>query len=113
VIENHGGYFCPVNVFVENIGKIRRSLGYTQEYMAEQLGLETNTYSKMERGYIALSVERLMDISKIFNMSIAEIEHFSDMKNYPLFDDKMHILIEMIQEYERRKGSPGAKGKSH
>ncbi len=54
VIENHGGYFSPVNVFMENTGKIRRSISYTRKYMAGQLGLETNTYRKMEQGYFTL-----------------------------------------------------------
>ena len=41
---------------------------YTQEYLAYNLGISQNTYSKIERDKIRLSVNRFLSISEILQM---------------------------------------------
>ncbi len=55
---------------------IRTSLGLGQQFIAGALGVEVATYSKLERGKIQLTVERLYKLSKIFNLTPEEILHF-------------------------------------
>ena len=57
----------------EKLRKIRRSKGYTCEYMAEKLGFTKATYSKKERGQIAMTLEDARKISEIFNGTIEDI----------------------------------------
>ena len=58
---------------VDKIRNIRKSKGISQEAMAFDLGIDYSTYGKIERGKIALTVERLVLISEILKVSVAEI----------------------------------------
>ncbi len=51
-----------------NIRERRTSLQLSQVYMAEQLKVTQNAYSKMEMAKTKLSVERLYEIAEILNI---------------------------------------------
>ncbi|MEO3406404.1 helix-turn-helix transcriptional regulator [Mucilaginibacter sp. CAU 1740] len=56
-----------------NIRKIREEKNFSQEYMATRLHISQNTYSKLELGYTALTVERLIQIAAILEISIIDL----------------------------------------
>ncbi|MEZ4931417.1 MAG: helix-turn-helix transcriptional regulator [Saprospiraceae bacterium] len=47
-----------------NIKKMREVRGYDQQYMADQLGIKQNTYSRIEKGESALTEERIEQLAK-------------------------------------------------
>ncbi len=49
--------------------KIRREQALSQEVVAQALGIQTTTYSKLERGIIQLTVERLHELADVFDLS--------------------------------------------
>ncbi len=49
--------------------KIRREQALSQEVIAQALGIQTTTYSKLERGIIQLTVERLYELADVFGVS--------------------------------------------
>lgn len=49
--------------------KIRREQALSQEVVAQALGIQTTTYSKLERGIIQLTVERLYELANVFGVS--------------------------------------------
>ena len=53
-----------------NIILERTKKGYSQEYMAEKLGIVQKTYCKIEKGRTKLSVERLEEIALILKKDI-------------------------------------------
>jgi|SRR6476661_491587 len=53
------------------IERIRR--GYSQEYMAYELNISQNAYSKVERQQSELTVKRLYAIAKILEMDVKEL----------------------------------------
>ncbi len=53
--------------------KIRKELALSQEVVANALGIQTTTYSKIERGAIQLTVGRLYELSRIFHLTPEEI----------------------------------------
>ena len=53
--------------------KIRKELALSQEVVAAALGIQTTTYSKIERGAIQLTVGRLYELSRIFRLTPEEI----------------------------------------
>ena len=53
--------------------EIRKNLGYSQKEVAAELDISIGTYSKIERGEIQLSVDRLLQLSVFFNLSPEEI----------------------------------------
>lgn|SRR5690554_5752380 len=53
--------------------KIREDRHYTQEYIANKLGISIRAYSKIERGETQLTINRLKEISAILNFSPSEL----------------------------------------
>lgn len=60
----------------DNIRKFREQKQWSQEYMAEQLGLSKNGYAKMERGESRPSLDRLEQITAVFGIGMIDL--FSD-----------------------------------
>ncbi len=58
---------------LEKIRNIRLSHGYTQEYMAEKLGIDTVNYGRIERGKSKLSLERFIRICEILEVSPTDL----------------------------------------
>lgn len=57
-------------LFGERLRRQRNSLGLTQEYMAEQLGISVRYYQMLEQGPKGVSVETLIKLSDILSLSI-------------------------------------------
>ena len=62
------------------IKQIRELKNITQEYVAQKLGLSTRAYSKIESGETQLTINRLNEISAIFEIDPMEILGFDDAK---------------------------------
>ncbi|MDX1902714.1 MAG: helix-turn-helix transcriptional regulator [Thermonemataceae bacterium] len=60
------------------IKKARELRNYTQEYMAQQLGMTQQNYSKLEKGEISLSIERLEEVCKILDIRLEDLEKIDD-----------------------------------
>jgi transcriptional regulator with XRE-family HTH domain len=52
----------------ERIRKQRAFTGLSQENVAEELGMSTGNYGKLERGEITISVNHLFAIAKVFKI---------------------------------------------
>lgn len=70
-VKNRGS-----NLLLQKIKAIRLLKGYSQEYMAEELGISQGDYSMLETGAIELSAERLFIIARIFLVDINYIADF-------------------------------------
>jgi len=55
-------------VIGERIRKQRAFSGLSQENVAEELGMSTGNYGKLERGEITISVNHLFSIAAVFNI---------------------------------------------
>lgn len=66
----------------EKIKIMREMNKWTQEQVAEKLGMSTTGYAKIERGETNISVEKLKQIAQIFNINITQ-----------LLDDNEHFII--------------------
>lgn len=49
----------------ETIKRLRKEKGYSQEYVAEKLGLSQNAYSKIELGYSGISIKKLFQFAEL------------------------------------------------
>jgi transcriptional regulator with XRE-family HTH domain len=47
---------------------LREANGYTQEYIASELGINQNTYSKLEAGQTRLTVDRVRKLAGIYKV---------------------------------------------
>jgi transcriptional regulator with XRE-family HTH domain len=62
-----------LKLITENIRRLRESRSYSQEYMAGRLFISQNTYSKLELGYTALTIERLIMIAAILEVDAIQL----------------------------------------
>jgi DNA-binding XRE family transcriptional regulator len=59
---------------MSKVRKLRQKYGYTQDYMAEKMGLKSkNAYSLKERGERKFSLEEANIVSLIFELPIEQI----------------------------------------
>ena len=65
------------NNLAENIRSYRKSLGFTQEQLAERLGITLATVSKWERGGSEPDLARIMDLAELFHVSVDALIGFS------------------------------------
>lgn len=57
----------------QKIRQVREEKNWSQEYVAEKLGLSPNGYAKIERGETRLTLARLTELAEIFEMDILEL----------------------------------------
>ena len=64
----------PINQTVGRaMAKWRKVSGLTQAQLAERLNLSLDAVSRLERGNIALTVERLVELAEIFGCETADL----------------------------------------
>jgi len=76
-----------MNTVEENIRKIRELKNYTQEYMAERLGITQAAYSKIENSDTKLSYSKVESIAKILEVEIQELIAFDSQKYFNSFNN--------------------------
>lgn len=69
----HTGIRERLEKITQNIRRIREGKNFSQEYMATRLNISQNTYSKLELGYTALTVERLIQIAAILETNMIDL----------------------------------------
>ena len=73
----------------EKIRMMREVRNWTQEKMAEKLGISHNGYAKIERGETKLYLEKLNQIAQIFNINLSDLVSDND-KNVFFFLNETH-----------------------
>ena len=48
---------------------LRESKSYTQEYVGDYLGIEQNTYSKLEAGHIRLTTDQVKKLAELYQVA--------------------------------------------
>ena len=59
--------------FGKNLRLARLAKDFTQEQLANELGVEISQISRIERGVINTSITTLYSISKVLNVNISEL----------------------------------------
>ena len=67
---------------IKKINEIRNRKGFSYENMAHDLDLSVSAYRKIETGETNLTVERLVDISKILETPLDEFLDVNSQKNF-------------------------------
>lgn len=104
----------PINhVIGRAIAKYRKAAGLSQEQLAEALGLRNEAVSRMERGIVVPTVERLMEMAEIFGCPLADL--VTETSNRPTDEaiylqsllaavnkEDMQMLMEVIEKLVTR-----------
>ena len=72
---------------VEKIKNLREMKNFTQEFMAEKLGITQTAYSKLECGSTKISYSKIEEISKIFDIQVEELLAFDSQKYFNSFNN--------------------------
>ncbi|MBE7443683.1 MAG: hypothetical protein KFKLKKLM_00186 [Flavobacteriales bacterium] len=93
----------------QNIKHIRELKNFSQEHLANQLGLSIRAYSKIESGETQLTINRLNEISKILDVSPLEIIGFDEKQVFNNCRQSGNIGInhitapeKLIDQYEKQ-----------
>lgn len=91
---------------------LRELKNLTQEYMAQQLGLSTRAYSKIESGETQLTINRLNEITAILGVDPMEALGFDhqnifnnckqDGNNNTIGTSTYQMPEKLIEQYEKR-----------
>jgi len=90
--------------------QLRELKNFTQEHVAQQLGLSTRAYSKIESGETQLTINRLNEISKILDLDPIEVlwfDHKNIFNNYGTQEgnigiNNINIPDKLLEQYECR-----------
>jgi transcriptional regulator with XRE-family HTH domain len=70
-----------MEIFGENLRLVRQSRGFSQENVAEQLGMSASGYAKIERGETDIPLSRLEELAKVFDMTVPQLISLTDKSN--------------------------------
>lgn len=88
-----------MNKILTTIKNIREQKKISQKEMAEKLGIAQNNYSKLERGEVSLTVERLFSIADILQVAVNAIID-NEEKTNELFVNSIEHLKKRISNLE-------------
>ena len=102
----------------EKIKIMREMNQWTQEEVAEKLGMSTTGYAKIERGQTNVSVEKLKQIAQVFNLNVAQLlddderfvicsigDNHSNYNNYFGTNEKLSLENEKLKQLLSAKES--------
>lgn len=109
----------------DRLKRIREFKGMRQESVAQELGLSTSGYGKIERGESSLSLDRLEKIARALDVSALDILKYDDsivfnintmnssapngiVHNYALNEDERNMLVEQIKTLHNLLNSQAA-----
>jgi len=83
----------------ENLKRLRKSKGYSQEQLAVQLNVVRQTVSKWEKGLSVPDAEMLMDIAELFDVPVSDLLG-KDIESESKTDVLEVIAIELAKRNE-------------
>ena len=82
----------------EKIRFVRQLKEFSQEEMAEKLGLSLNGYANIERGETDVQLSRLEQIASIFDVDLLELLNFGEKTVTCLMGDNNHNVWQNIND---------------
>jgi transcriptional regulator with XRE-family HTH domain len=84
----------------EKIKVLRLSKNLTQTFVAEELGIDAANYSRLERGLVKVTMEKLKRISEILevNVSVFLFDQNDEESSEPLKSNNAVVLKEILNE---------------
>jgi transcriptional regulator with XRE-family HTH domain len=90
-----------------NIRRFREMRGYSQDYMANMLGLTQSAYGKIEKQAVKLTIDRLQQIAEILEIDLANLINAKNQNIFNLYNNQYangyieNQHIEMKEVYEK------------
>jgi len=89
----------------DNIRKLRELRNYTQQYMADTLGISTVQYGKLERAE-DINTKYLFKVADILQTSVQKILQFDGEQYFEIHNNKeVHTFGNKIDHFHQNKNS--------
>lgn len=82
---------------LEKLKKQRRSLHYSQEFIANQLGISQKAYSDIENGKSTLKREYITKLAELLEIQISELCYISASCNNPCNSQSEELKTLLVQ----------------
>jgi transcriptional regulator with XRE-family HTH domain len=79
----------------ELLRKIRRDANFSQENVAEEIGVDVTTYGRYEKGETQIKFEHVVKLAEFYKMTLDEFYHYGEKK----FD----VVAEANELYRREE----------
>lgn len=84
--------------FGKHIQKLRKARGYSQEQLAELVGIEYQSISRIETGLYFTSFDKLQKIAKALNLPLEDLFDFPESE--PSKDELIETITSKIKGFE-------------
>lgn len=84
---------------MENIKKFRELKNLTRDEIAEKLEMSLSGYSKLERGEVELTVNKLFRISEILNVDVSQILNFDASQIFNISQNQIVNGVEIKEQH--------------
>ena len=96
--------FAPAHLG-QKIRKLRELKNFTQQHIANELGITQSAYSKMEMGETEISYNKLSRIAEILGMQVEEIASFNEQMIFNVMHNQTgngFVINKGITDNERK-----------
>ncbi len=90
------------------IKQLRELRNFTQNYMADQLGMSVNGYGKIERDETDVSVKRLQQIAKVLETDLNTLLNFEARHVFNLYHNQTALANGTVQTQQIITGKEAA-----
>lgn len=89
----------------DKIRKFRIDQNFSQQYMAEELGIDVSNYGRMESGKAKICVGRIQKIAEILGVNIVQFFETEDYKNTieNTINENKQNIEKLLLEFENLK----------
>lgn len=84
----------------KRIRLLRHQNGWSQEDVAKRLEISIPAFSKIETGITDVSLSRIEQIAKLFDLSAVELLTFVDSEEQKEYNDQLLVAHKKLQERE-------------
>ena len=83
----------------ENIKKFRELKNFTREVMADKLEMSLSGYSKLERGDVEITVNKLIKIAELLEVSVSQILNFEASQIFNVSNNQVVNGVEIKEQH--------------
>jgi transcriptional regulator with XRE-family HTH domain len=91
-------YYDMIGALGHKIRKIRELKDLTQGFVADELGISQQAYSKLERGETDVSLENTEKIAEIFGITTAELFSFDERVVFNIMHNQTGIHQNILHQ---------------
>lgn len=83
----------------ENLRKLRVLKGFSQEFVADEIGVSLSSYQRYENSKVGIDVQVLANLGKLYGMSLDEIYNYGEQK-FDVVQDGTELYFRQLKQVD-------------